>query len=114
VEFVLKGGAQNPIMFNHSNWMGNYKADYEMVCVDGLQRTTALIKFTDNKLPIFGGYLLENIHNLVLSSFHVKIMVNNLKTRKEVLKWYLELNEGGVVHSKEELDRVRMLIDNHH
>ncbi len=36
--------------------------------------------------------------------------VNDLQTRAEVLQWYLDLNEGGVVHTSEELNRVRAML----
>jgi hypothetical protein len=37
--------------------------------------------------------------------------VNDLKTREEVLQWYLDLNSGGVVHTEEELNRVREMLE---
>lgn len=37
--------------------------------------------------------------------------VNELRTRAEVLRWYLQLNSGGVVHTEEELARVRALLE---
>jgi hypothetical protein len=40
----------------------------------------------------------------------LKMQVNNLQTRKEVLTWHLQTNDGGVVHSAEELERVRGLL----
>ena len=49
--------------------------------VDGLQRLTALLVFLDNKIPAFGSYFKEYIDK-----------------------------EGGVVHSKEEIIRVKDLL----
>lgn len=40
------------------------------------------------------------------------IHVNNLKTEKEVLQWYIDMNAGGTPHAKEEIERVKELIDN--
>ena len=40
----------------------------------------------------------------------MRIVVNDLQTREEVLQWYLELNSAGTPHSKEELDRVKALL----
>jgi hypothetical protein len=37
--------------------------------------------------------------------------VNDLKTREEVLIWYLEMNSGGTPHTKEELDRVKRMLE---
>lgn len=39
------------------------------------------------------------------------ISVNDLKTRAEVMQWYVDMNSGGTVHSAEEIDRVRSLIE---
>jgi hypothetical protein len=33
-----------------------------------------------------------------------------LKTKQEVLQWYIELNEGGTPHTEEEINRVKELI----
>lgn len=38
------------------------------------------------------------------------ININDLATREEVLRWYLQLNEGGTPHSPEELEKVRLLL----
>ena len=40
-----------------------------------------------------------------------KVHVNNLKTRAEVLQWYLDLNTGGVVHTDEEIEKVKQLLN---
>lgn len=109
VEFWLMGGKSGrTIYFNAPNWPtvhhdGNY------VCVDGLQRITALFNFYYNKIKAFGHYYSEYEGNLGMTRTMV-ILVNNLQTREEVLKWYLEMNSGGTPHSKEELDRVKQLL----
>lgn len=110
VEFALRGGTIPPFRFNHPNWMGSFKGDF--VCVDGLQRITALLKFLKNELPVFGGYLRSEIDGIdaVIRRIDLSISVNTLQTKNEVLKWYIELNEGGVVHTKEEINRVKSLL----
>ena len=37
--------------------------------------------------------------------------VNDLQTKEEVLKWYLQVNDGGTPHSKEEIDKVKQMIE---
>ena len=37
--------------------------------------------------------------------------VNDLKTEKEVLQWYIDMNAGGTPHSSEEIQRVREMIE---
>ena len=55
----------------------------DYVCVDGLQRITAMIR----------------------------LHVNDLKTYPEVLQWYIEMNAGGTPHTNEEIARVQQLLD---
>ena len=107
VEFILKGGITNPIIFNHPGWMSTFKGNF--VCVDGLQRLTALNLFLDNKLIVFGDHYRSEIEGIesLLKSIMLKVYINDLKTDNEVIEWYLELNSGGTQHSKEDLDKAR-------
>jgi hypothetical protein len=139
MEFFLRGGMTGrTIYFNHPNWMslrriqpGEYN---EMVCVDGLQRITAILLFVQGGLPAFGHYVNpmtnKNPHELkhlpkvevgpgpffedwvrmARAGDNFKINVNNLKTEEEVLKWYLELNSGGTPHTEAELNKVRKML----
>lgn len=109
IEFFLRGGKVEPIRFNHTKW-GSFAGVGEMVCVDGLQRTTAFIKFLDNELAVFDGYLFSEIENIPMLSSNIEISVNNLKTKKEVVQWYIELNEGGTPHTNEEISRVKNIL----
>ena len=40
----------------------------------------------------------------------LRININDLQTREEVLTWYLDFNSCGTVHSEEEIARVRKLL----
>lgn len=111
IEHLLREGVSGlDIYFNHTKWQGTTgKGDGWFVCVDGLQRLTACLKFLRNQIRAFGYYYRDfedKIPLMIRLSFHV----NNLKTRKEVLEWYLQMNSGGTVHSKEELARVAGLL----
>jgi len=113
VEFCLKGGqSSRQLLFNHPNWQGSYVG--EMILVDGKQRLEAARKFVRNELPVFDGSYLFNFDDpkrlLRSSDAHFVIKVNNLKTRKEILQWYLDLNTGGVVHTDEEINKVKELL----
>lgn len=110
VEYFLRGGKSGrDIYFNDPSWRLPAETDYdEFVCVDGLQRLTAMLKFVTNELEVFGCYYKDFLDKpSVLLSF--RINVNDLQTKKEVLKWYLEMNSGGTPHSKEELVRVEAM-----
>lgn len=113
MEFRLKGGMSGQdIYFNCPEW-GSGKSN-KMVCVDGLQRVSAAMAFLFGQIPVFGSYVSEfeesvraaGLDNLF--TFHVA----DLRTEKEILEWYVSLNAGGTPHSKEEIDRVRKMIDN--
>lgn len=109
IEYILKNGKLfSPIIFNHPNWMGNFKG--EMVIIDGLQRITAIQKFLNNNLKIFGGYSLSNIENCHLRTYSIPIAINDLKSKNEIINYYIEINSG-TPHSEEELNRVKKLIN---
>ena len=109
-EFIVSGGKCPPILFNHPTMMEGEGGN--MVLVDGLQRITALVKMMNNDLKIFGHYINEYEDRLItFRRLKILIYINELKTREQVLEWYLQLNDGGTQHSKEEINRVKMLYD---
>lgn len=109
VEFVLRGGqSSRDLYFNCVGWMGTFEGPF--VLVDGKQRMEAVRKFLRNELAIFDGHRLEDFEDRMPLGVNFLVHVNNLKTRAEVLQWYLDLNSGGVVHTKSELDKVRKLL----
>ena len=109
VEFLLRGGRSgrdilfNCVGFNHKTAPG------KVVCVDGLQRLTACRKFVNNELQAFGLYCNEFEDKIDLLLTFV-FCINDLPTKKQVLNWYLEINDGGTIHTKEELDKVRNML----
>jgi hypothetical protein len=111
VEYSIRGGMSGrDIFFNDPSWE-NYKNNPELVLVDGLQRLTAVRKFMRNELKIFGKYTREDFQYLNIQC-RFKFHINNLQTRKEVLRWYLDFNSGGTIHTEKELDKVRKLLRN--
>ena len=108
IEFILKGGNTTPIYFNHSNWLSFTNPVDKLEIVDGKQRMNACIRFLNNEIKAFNTYYKDFEDNCYTD---IMININNLKTRKEVLNWYLELNSGGTAHTKEELDKVKLLIE---
>jgi uncharacterized protein with ParB-like and HNH nuclease domain len=111
IEYLLRGGkSARVIYFNKPNWRGDGTYEYDdFVCVDGLQRLTAVIKFMNNEIKVFGNYLRDFEDKLSID-IDLLFNVNNLKTKKEVLQWYIEFNSGGTPHSKEEIEKVKKLI----
>jgi hypothetical protein len=113
VETILRGGGTalgiNILRFNCVGWQDDYKGPF--VIVDGLQRLTSAIRFLKNEIPAFGYYYNE-FEGRLPSYAEFIVQINNLKRRKDVLKWYLEINSNGMVHSEEELIRVQKLLEN--
>lgn len=109
IEFMLRGGRSSRVIyFNHPGWMNSFKGDF--VLVDGKQRLNAAMRFAKNEIPAFGYYRKEYTDKPQFMHSSFRFNINSLKTRKEVLQWYLDLNTGGVVHTKEEIDKVKKLL----
>jgi hypothetical protein len=112
VEFFLKGGKTGrDIYFNCPGWQRR-TIEGTMVCVDGLQRITALQKFMADELEIFGNTKFSDFEDNMRMCRHTDLTfhINDLETREEVLRWYLEMNFGGTPHTFDELERVNQLL----
>lgn len=119
IEYILRGGVVPPLRFNSPVFGGNSRkkgSDLpdDVVLVDGKQRLNACREFINNEVAVFGGNYLKDFDDpqLLLRKTSMTYSVNKLQTRRDLLQWYLEMNEGQVAHSAEELDRVRSLMDN--
>lgn len=108
VEFMLRGGkSAGNIYFNHPGWQSSYKGVF--VLVDGKQRLEAARRFLLDEFPVFG-HVRSEFQGRMPYSVGFKFCVNNLKTREQVLQWYLDLNTGGVVHTSDEIEKVQNLL----
>ena len=116
VEMLLKGGCKNSrtIYLNNPSWKKPVKeGEYnDFVCVDGLQRVTAISNFVNNKIKVFGHYYDEYEDKVKFRRMlaGMKLNVNDLKTKAEVLEWYIQTNDGGTPHTREEIDRVKNML----
>ena len=109
VEHGLMGGESSMVITSNcpgvgKDWLGEY------VLVDGLQRVTSVRAFIAGKIPAFGSYVHQftDAPRTMQGRFEWRIL--GLQTRAQVLKQYLLMNEGGVVHSREEIERVKVLL----
>lgn len=115
IEFSLRGGKSARAVY--LNCPGYSRCNVEpggysdFVLVDGKQRITAVRKFMAGELRAFGHYVHEYGDKLPFHTPSLAWRVNELRTKAEVLRWYLQLNSGGVVHTEEELARVRGMLD---
>lgn len=120
IEYVLRGGnAQLELQWNHPHWDGAEETDLpiEMQIIDGKQRLEAVRKYLRGDICAFGRNVSEfngTSFDVKRSLFRLKMNVHSMRTRKEVLQFYLDLNTGGVVHSSDEITRVRGLLDGIH
>lgn len=109
VEHLLSGGqGSNTIRLNCPGWQRHLRG--KLQTVDGLQRLTACLRFMTDEIPAFGYLRSEYEDQEALWKYQLRFQVNDLDTRAAVLKWYLEINSGGIVHTDEELERVQALL----
>jgi hypothetical protein len=112
IEHLLREGKSGrDILCNCPGYQGDGKIAGPYVLVDGKQRVTAALRFLNNEIPAFGYLYNQYTDRLGLNGVGFKWHINNLQTRAEVLQWYLDLNAGGVVHTDEEIKRVRLLLE---
>lgn len=114
VEFILQGGKTGrDIYLNNPDWHSpNLETDYhDFVCVDGLQRITAIRRFLNNEIKVFGHYYIGFEGPTDIIRHNMVLHVNCLNTKKDVLTWYVQMNNGGTPHSKEEIERVQKMIE---
>jgi hypothetical protein len=111
VEYVLRGGhGSRDIWFNCSSWMKGFDTPVELV--DGKQRLEAVRKFLRNELAIFGGSFYKDFTDRMrMVKCDFVFHMNDLQTRAEVIQWYLDINSGGISHTKAELDKARHLLE---
>ena len=111
IEFFLRGGkTAKVIYFNFPSWHRHQTTDYnDFVIVDGKQRLEAWRKFIGNEIKVFGSYFKEFTDSLRIM-MTMKMNINDLQTKAEVLQWYIDFNSGGIVHSDEEIARVKKLL----
>lgn len=118
MEYFLRGGISGRTLYFNAPWWGDFdKNKYEykdFVLVDGLQRLTAFLRFLKGEIGVFGGHRVGDFEDRVRmcrASDNLRINVNSLKTKAEVLQWYIQMNEGGTPHSKEEIAKVKELLE---
>lgn len=89
------------------------------LCLDGLQRLTAVLAFTKNEFAIFDQQILfqdilsdSRAKRKLLNQSMTNLRFNyfQFKTREEILTFYLALNSGGTPHTQEEIQRVQQLL----
>lgn len=114
MEFFLRGGKTGrTIYFNCPSWHRSVpKGDYdEYVCVDGLQRVTAIMRFIHNEIRVFGSLYSEYTDSPRIVHDTIRVNINDLKSKREVLQWYIDMNSGGTPHTNDEIERVKRIME---
>jgi hypothetical protein len=110
-EYILRNGSSGKeLYFNCTGWNTDMRGPY--VIVDGKQRLHAVRLFMGGHIPVFGSYIGEyrDSPNMLVARFSWNVA--SLETREEVLRWYLNFNAGGTVHTEDELQKVRDMLKN--
>jgi len=116
LEYRLMDGMSGRIIYwNCPNWhreQGNTVWHETLELVDGKQRLNAVFEFLDNKVKVFSKYLNEYSDADVMNRmrYDFEFHINNLPTKKDVVEWYLGLNNGGSAHTEEDLKIARSVL----
>lgn len=117
VENLLRGiDINKTIRFNDLTMRSHDNADEilknKIICIDGLQRLTAIIDFVDGKYKVFNNQLsYEDILNnpdkpsmrRIFNSALLQFEFLQITSYKEVLEYYIDLNFGGVAHTSADI-----------
>jgi hypothetical protein len=113
------GDSLRTIQFNASHWDGatpDTDLPLTMQIVDGLQRLTAARSFMRGEVRAFG----MTVDDFDGTRFHpdrdhfhfrFRFAVHAFQYRADLLRYYLAINRGGVVHSHDELARVETMLE---
>ena len=110
IEFCLRGGKSGREIYWNCPTFGGSHETHLIVLVDGKQRLNAVLRFMRNEIPVFGSLRNEYTDSPRLQHGRFSFNVNDLMTRAEVLQWYIDLNDGGVAHTSEEIKKVKALL----
>lgn len=110
LEFCLMGGRSGRSVFWNQPGYQRGSVEHPLVLVDGLQRMTAVLDFWEGKVKPFGHARKEWCGRGFTSDQRFRMHVNSLRSRAEVLRWYLLINAGGTPHTKKEIERVHGLL----
>ena len=115
--FFLEGGEPPALYIRGLEYENTSDSQKGFEVIDGKQRVTALIRWWNNEIPAllisgrqvwkseFDDTELRQLNNFRIRSVHL------VGTDREIMEVYLRLNGSGIVHTNEELDKVRKLIE---
>lgn len=82
-----------------------------LVCIDGLQRLTAIEAFKNKEITIFGGVDIDDLADtsFALDNHYIHVAIYDYQNYKDVLDLYIDMNDTGVAHTQEEIERVKLI-----
>lgn len=102
------------IRFNCPKWQCEHAKDSDLldqiVCLDGLQRLSAIRRFMAREIKAFGLTRDNFPKNFFSTKYTMVFQMYEFQYRQDLLKFYLDINAGGIAHTEEELMRVRNLL----
>ncbi len=114
VEEMIKGREGiNIIKFAHEKYLFSSGKVGPFSILDGKQRLTSTIEFLAGKFSVFNGNFINDFQDkdIMLRRTGFIFQIIDFQNRKEVLNYYIQLNSGGTIHTEEELDKVKKMIN---
>ena len=103
------------IRFNCPSWRNDKAKDSDLidqtVCIDGLQRLTAIRRFIAGELKIFGFDFKDLPQRIILRDLTVVLKLYDFQYERELLQYYIDINNGGTAHSDVEIRRVKGMLE---
>lgn len=85
-----------------------------LICIDGLQRFTAIESFVQGKFKVFDNQI--SVDDLRFTPFDLgrktfTINVFEYNNTQDILNLYLNMNTGGIAHADSEIERVKAMLE---
>lgn len=118
IEGMLRGTVGNSQMIItlncpfHANELDPNQDISGYCIIDGLQRVTAILDFIDGKFKVFNKYSAKDLDGskFSLRRKNIKVQIFGFTRKVDLLKYYIDINSGGTVHSDDEINRVKDMI----
>ena len=110
LEYIVKDGTSGKdIFWNCPGWMNSFRGPLELV--DGKQRIYSVLDFLNGKIKVFGHFYneYEDTFDWLVCRFHFH--VHDLNNKIDVVQWYLDMNTGGSIHTEEDLEPARRMLE---
>lgn len=104
IENLLSGFDTQLKFFNIIDKVNN--KDDNCQIIDGLQRTTAILKFIDGKIKPFGYTYSELINDLPKFNTKLTIAIYDFDNWEAIGRFYIDMNEN-ITHSKKDIKKAK-------